>query len=203
MVHATHAIRQGLSLDYWEYLSEKAEQHDLSGFARSFEKKNGYPLQLCPDDPHYMGRYDNVYKAWYVRRGRVARLKQGRLRGYLGGERKKVSSFSEKSRVRMRDTLASIEWEKWEKEHLYSITLTYGSNAPTDGHELKRQLKALWSALDRKLNKEYWAVWKLEFQENGNPHIHILLYAPTAGNLGCYLIKRTRAGSHSGRWHEI
>jgi hypothetical protein len=55
------------------------------------------------------------------------------------------------------------------------VTLTYGREWPDTRHELKRHLDRFLHRLKRKFPKVA-AVWRLELQERGAPHFHLLVF---------------------------
>jgi hypothetical protein len=57
------------------------------------------------------------------------------------------------------------------------VTLTYPSEYPRDGAEVKRDLKAFLDYIRRIWHSPEY-LWFLEFQRRGAPHIHILYDAP-------------------------
>jgi hypothetical protein len=86
-----------------------------------------------------------------------------------GGKREAVSSFSEDSRRRFKFLLRNTEsfWKVW-------IDLTY-PGVPTCGREIKRHLKNFRWHL--KVYGVKAVAWRLEFQERGSPHYHLLVDA--------------------------
>lgn len=88
-----------------------------------------------------------------------------------GGKRSKVSGFSKGSRLRMLYTIARI---KIDAELPLFVTLTYPKNFPTI-EQAKRDLKIFNQRL---LNKFSMAgeIWKLEPQERGAPHYHMMVW---------------------------
>lgn len=55
----------------------------------------------------------------------------------------------------------------------YFVTLTYPERYPDDGRVWKKHLRAFLRRLERRGLQG--AVWRLEFQERGAPHFHLLL----------------------------
>lgn len=90
----------------------------------------------------------------------------------IGGKRGKVSTFSRASRLRILQKLHTIQ--KVSNTHAVYITLTYGQRfpSPTDA---KRHLANFLKRIHRR-----WlycsGIWRLEFQERGAPHFHIILF---------------------------
>jgi len=95
---------------------------------------------------------------------------------YEPTKRRPISSFSIKSKARLQHVALNANCE-----FTSQMTLTYdGDRAPTDGQELKSHLNKYLVALRRKF-EDFKYLWVLEFQRNGNPHIHLftnLKYSP-------------------------
>ena len=83
--------------------------------------------------------------------------------------RGKVHEFTRQSRNRLIREISS-----YGKLVPIFITLTYGADYPS-ARESKKHLEVWWKRILRD-HPEYWAVWKLEFQERGAPHYHLLVY---------------------------
>jgi hypothetical protein len=88
----------------------------------------------------------------------------GKGRKGKAGIKKQIQGFSAKARYNLAKELSRICWDV-EPAH---ITLTYGKTYPKS----KEHLEALRKWLER---RGYYGVWRLEFQERGAPHYHILL----------------------------
>lgn len=91
-----------------------------------------------------------------------------------------ITSFSAVAAKRLRRYI-----DNYYTDFKNMITLTYGEIFPTDGREVKSHLRAFWERLrrheplDARLQHTSWmaahsAVWWIEYQERGAPHIHIL-----------------------------
>jgi hypothetical protein len=76
------------------------------------------------------------------------------------------------------------------------ITLTYHETKPTPDR-VKKDFDALWAWLEREYNgpsvRPISCVWKMEPQDRGTPHIHLILYG----------VPFIPAQKLSRRWHEI
>lgn len=55
------------------------------------------------------------------------------------------------------------------------VTMTYGEKFPDDPSDWKRHLDKFFKRLKRK-HPDYSALWRLEPQERGAPHFHLLVY---------------------------
>jgi hypothetical protein len=88
-----------------------------------------------------------------------------------GGLRGEVNGFSRRSRSRMNKKMNML------KKHCLPsfITLTYGESYPTDFEVYKRDLDNFYKAIFYKY-PEISSIWKLEFQERGAAHFHLLVW---------------------------
>lgn len=84
--------------------------------------------------------------------------------------RAKITTFTRKSRKRLIDMVA--RFRKIDKAIF--ITLTYGQKWP-DMEESKRHLKNFLQRI-RDNYPQASGIWRLEFQERGAPHYHLLLF---------------------------
>src|SRR5215208_5607009 len=103
------------------------------------------------------------------------RLSPRKHRG--GGIRDRVRGFSRESRRNLLRRLASINRSAFRafKGRLISITLTYPHEYPEDPELCKNHLKALRRRLQMKFG-EFTGFWKLDIQERGAWHFHLLLF---------------------------
>lgn len=84
------------------------------------------------------------------------------------GKRGKIEIFSQESRYRLFRLFHSIEFSRWT-----FCTLTYGKTFPASGRVCKQHLKAYRRAFERRWGNVR-AVWRMELQERGAVHFHIL-----------------------------
>lgn len=87
------------------------------------------------------------------------------------GKRAEVKGFSVRSRSRLNKKIAMLK----KHELPLFVTLTYGDNYPVEATEYKRHLHNFFKSLARHF-PSYGAIWKLEFQERGAAHFHLLLW---------------------------
>lgn len=93
-------------------------------------------------------------------------------RKYKRGIRGKITEFSPASRVRMFDLFHRL---KPVKKAVF-LTLTYGEDYP-DATTAKNQLRAFLERIRRITScKGSAAVWRMEFQERGAIHFHIIFF---------------------------
>lgn len=92
-----------------------------------------------------------------------------------GGERGSISSFSRRSCQTMRERCYSIDLDAAEKLQFKTLfmTLTYSATFPDDKEKIKRDLDTLTKRIERKFGRCF-LIWKLEPQERGAPHFHIV-----------------------------
>lgn len=88
-----------------------------------------------------------------------------------GGKRKPIAGFSSDSRRRLMYAIASI---RRSAELPCFVTLTYPDEFP-DPRSSKRHLKMFIQRLQRAYTQSS-AIWKLEPQERGAPHYHLLVW---------------------------
>lgn len=97
-----------------------------------------------------------------------------------GGKRGRVTRFSNASRNRLLKCLHSVDWSHVAPQGGLFIGLTYPGNArfvPTDGNTVQAHLRALRMRWERRFG-DLRAVWKLEYQARGAPHLHLLVVWP-------------------------
>lgn len=93
-----------------------------------------------------------------------------------------IAFWSGRSRARMFQTIPQIDFSEWGPEHgaLAMVTLTLPGDwltvAPT-GAEFKALLFAFRKRCAR-AGLDVRALWKLEFQRRGAPHVHLLMRVP-------------------------
>jgi hypothetical protein len=88
------------------------------------------------------------------------------------GKRGGITTFSARSRTRMFDMFHKLEI----KRKPIFVTLTYGEDYP-DAKTAKNNLRALFERIRRKMDGlPISAVWRMEFQERGAPHFHIIFF---------------------------
>jgi hypothetical protein len=124
---------------------------------------------------------------WYTieQQGQFVRVRCRKL-GYVkkgGGKRKKIYEFSRKSRFRVLQMLAKIEWEKVGESCF--ITLTYPDAQVHFDHQLRNyQRKQFWEWIEKTTGKQIPLVWRVEWKPRlsgacvgrVSPHLHILTF---------------------------
>lgn len=85
-----------------------------------------------------------------------------------GGKRGEVKVFSSDSRRRLFQLLHKLKFER-----VTFCTLTYPAEFPTDARRYKAHLKEYRRRFELRWGK-IPAVWRLEFQERGAPHYHLM-----------------------------
>ena len=101
--------------------------------------------------------------------------------------RQPVVKWSDKSRSKMVERLATLDYSPFDIPNslLAFITLTYPAGwmdvVPNAG-SAKKHLHSLRKRFERKFDRPFYAVWKMEFQRRGAPHFHLL--APVPSGMG-------------------
>jgi hypothetical protein len=103
-----------------------------------------------------------------------------------------VVGFSRKSRKRLFDLLAQIPDKAYSPGVLF-VSLTYPNEFPSEPEIYKPHLEAFIKRFYRKIGKETPVLWRLEFQERGAPHFHLLIF-------GC---RRLDIAWLSRTWYEV
>lgn len=83
-------------------------------------------------------------------------------------KRGKIKKFSKTSKRRLQGLLSKLK-----RQHLLFVTLTYAENM-TDNERAKSDLDNFSREVNRR-NKKIWFVWKMEYQERGAIHYHLLV----------------------------
>jgi len=100
-----------------------------------------------------------------------------------GGKRNRITSFSRQSRRRLMMTLGAI---KRSAKLPYFVTLTYPGQFPTL-EIAKRDLQVFLKRLERE-NPDCGYIWKLEPQERGAPHYHLLVWGKMKENILSWVV---------------
>jgi hypothetical protein len=107
-----------------------------------------------------------------------------------------ITEFSRKSRQRLRLDLAKVDQKECGQPLFF--TLTYPEEFPLDGETFKRHRRAIGERLRRAFPHAGWH-WKLEFQERGAPHFHLIGWRLSADR---EYVKALR-GWVASNWFEI
>ena len=106
-----------------------------------------------------------------------------------GGKRGAVKGFTVASRRRLMQTIARI---RRDADLPCFVTLTYPSDFPSP-KESKRHMEIFIKRIKRKF-EDVGFIWKLEPQERGAPHYHLLVWGVDVGDLSLWVPQA---------WHEI
>jgi hypothetical protein len=129
-------------------------------------------------------RIDYVLGASYIRT-----TKDMKFTAVGGGARGGIKGFSAASRRRL---LEIISYVRRDAELPCFVTLTYPNKFPTVERS-KRDLKVFLQRMSRKYPKS-GLIWKLEPQQRGAPHFHMLVWGVDRLDLLCWVV---------GNWFEI
>lgn len=103
--------------------------------------------------------------------------------GADGASRSEITKWSAKSRVNLTETVGSLSYANWPREHgdLAMVTLTLPDQwlilAP-NGAAFKKLLKKFRRRFEYHSGLPWRLLWKLEFQGRGAPHWHALMRVP-------------------------
>lgn len=89
-------------------------------------------------------------------------------------KRGEISCWTRKSRSRLLKRACAIEWEQ--RGEVVLAHLTYHKHQ-VGGREVKKHLRAIVERLKYRF-EGLGLIWKMEFQERGAPHLHLLLSIP-------------------------
>jgi len=112
------------------------------------------------------------------------------------GKRRAITEWSRASRARFHRRMGELDYTPWQGKRLAMVTLTLPAHwqriAPT-GADFKARVDALRHRWEAAIGTPLYAVWKLEFQARGAPHLHMLCDVPEviAGEYGPTWIGRT------------
>ena len=99
-------------------------------------------------------------------------LYSGASKGGPGGIRGSIKAYSRASRRRLLRKVAQLD----RGVSPLFVTLTYPNAYPSDPEEWKRHLNSVWAKKLRRRHPKSGFIWRLEFQQRGAPHFHLLLY---------------------------
>lgn len=117
----------------------------------------------CPDTAIYVSVYADLVK-----------VKRANQQAPKGGPRGKVAGFSRASRKRFLENMAMTR----NAEAGAFITLTYPGEYSPDPLRWKRDLDVFLKRLKR-IQPNVAGFWRLEFQQRGAPHFHLLVFGLT------------------------
>lgn len=106
-----------------------------------------------------------------------------------GGKRGRVEGFTRGARLRLMRTIGAIRTDAPLPDF---VTLTYPEQFPSV-QQAKRDLKIYLQRLRRAFPQAGY-IWKLEPQQRGAPHYHLLVWGCSTGRLLAFTLKA---------WHEI
>ncbi len=107
------------------------------------------------------------------------RLLEVKVSGYQArikppvGNKKQIKEFSPRSRVRLLKLVSRLDVSQ-EKCPVF-VTLTFGQLYPTP-QQSKEYMRLFVRKLDRRSSKDVSSIWRMEFQERGAPHFHLIVF---------------------------
>ncbi|MDP8267364.1 MAG: hypothetical protein P9L97_01430 [Candidatus Tenebribacter davisii] len=93
----------------------------------------------------------------------------------IGGTRQAIITFTARSRKNLIDKLSSLDRDIITSSGAAFLTLTYANRYPTD-KDAKIHLRSFMRRLERVVGRKLGFVWRLESQERGAPHFHLLIF---------------------------
>lgn len=104
--------------------------------------------------------------------------------------RGEITAWSAKSRSRMVARLAELDWAPMFEQGDFPamVTLTYPGAwgvVASNGAVVKEHLNAFFKRFERAWDSDCICVWKLEFQNRGAPHFHLMM-CPPSGRAGAH-----------------
>jgi hypothetical protein len=126
----------------------------------------------------------------------------GEDKSFCGGKRGSIKGFSFASRRRMQDTVACV---RKDAQLPIFLTLTYPAYFPTV-QEAKRHIQLICKCIKRAFPMA-GLIWKLEPQERGAPHFHIIIWGVELDKMQVWLpLEWHRIAGNGDRlhllWHE-
>lgn len=126
------------------------------------------PIYSDTQKPEYRASLKLEFQGKFV----AAAIRYPSDRKFSRHKRGKITGFSHGSRTRMFDLFHKLEI----KVKPIFITLTFGEDYP-DAKTAKSHLRAFFERLRRKFKQgRVSAIWRMEFQERGAPHFHIIFF---------------------------
>lgn len=157
---------------------------------KNARRPNGLPLSNAHIRPQVKPVGVKKPTLEFVKGGSLLKTSKNRQCEQVGGGRRGgIKGFSRNSRRRLLELIATM---KRESELPNFITLTYPEKFPTVERS-KRDLKVFLQRLERKY-PEIGIIWKLEPQERGAPHFHLLAWGVDTPSLLKHVIRS---------WYEI
>jgi len=107
------------------------------------------------------------------------RLLEVKITGYQArikppvGNKKKIKEFSPRSRVRLLKLVSRLDVSH-EKCPVF-VTLTFGQCYPTP-QQAKEYMRLFVRKLNRRSSRDVSSIWRMEFQERGAPHFHLIVF---------------------------
>jgi hypothetical protein len=92
------------------------------------------------------------------------------------GKRGEIRSFSPASRRRLMTLMASIDRTAFKRRPLF-VTLTYPKKWPASPRVYKADLNRFLTRFRRRY-PHVPIIWRLEYQERGAPHYHLMIFTP-------------------------
>lgn len=161
----------------WVQHAQRVESLEV-GSPDAFASEGGEPFEDCPQpsrtdlgtaSPLSMGHI-SPFIEWRAGASLMKVSKGGVAEAVGGGKRRSIDGFSVKSRRRLMQTIAGV---RRDAELPLFVTLTYPDKFP-DPKQSKKHLDTFFKRMGRSFS--HGSIWKLEPQERGAPHYHLLVW---------------------------
>lgn len=145
---------------------KRAERAALAKWDAETRAERAIGLSRCHNRTGYYGQWSEQGSLLAVKKyGSLPPIRTGQTRGC-------VTQFSAKSRRRMLRRFATVDRTALSRSLL--VTLTYPRSFPVESSTFKRHFHTFSVRLRRTFPNSS-AIWKLEFQQRGAPHYHLIV----------------------------
>lgn len=175
--------KEKVNLSYFTLNHIKVQENTLINSAPDnvpLSKAHIRPFYYSPD---YLNLESNPRIEFYPGASLIRTTKDNKLSAVGGGARGGIKGFSIQSRRRLMELIATV---KRDAELPCFVTLTYPNEFPTVQRS-KRDLKVFLQRFDRKFPQS-GKIWKLEPQQRGAPHFHMLVWGPDQLDLFAWVV---------------
>lgn len=149
------------------------------------------PLSSVQSSPRKLSGFTLAHQGRYAK----VTIPEDAPRARPGGVRQAIKGFSSRSRRALLNVVNSIDQERCKPGHFAFITLTYPAAFPSAAAS-KKDLDRLIKRFEREWGPR-WLVWKLEPQQRGAPHFHLLAF------MACEFDPEKLCEWFAHAWHDL